>query len=336
MNAEPADARATDGPPQPHPQVRAFLARSRPTPDPWAVDIAAVRASARAQVLAVTGPVEAVAAVEDVEADGVPGRLYRPAGAGVEGGVLVWAHGGGWLHGDLDTADGVARALANRGGCAVLSVDYRLAPEHPFPAGFDDVWTAVGWARRTFAGVAVGGDSSGANLAAATALKARDHGQPLAAQLLVYPVLDSTDDTAYKVAFTRRYGGFGGQPDYGRTTYRRLKHIWETYVPDPALRTSAYVAPLHAPTVAGVAPAVIITAEHDFLRGEAEQYAERLRAAGVPVELHDYAGQIHGFFEMFAVLADSHHAVDRAGAALRRALRSAHPVPPSKEFSCDR
>ena len=133
------------GSPRPHEQVQAYLNSSGSSPDPWAADIAAVRADAHAKVLAVTGEPAPVASVESVDADGVPARLYRPTGAEQE--VLVWAHGGGWIHGDLDTADGVARALANRAACAVLSIDYRLAPEHPFPAGFDDTWTAVTWAR---------------------------------------------------------------------------------------------------------------------------------------------------------------------------------------------
>jgi acetyl esterase len=325
------ESRVEDPPPRPHEQVQTFLDSAGSSPDPWSADIAAVRADAREKVLAVSGELIPVASVESVDADGVPSRLYRPAGG--ERAVLVWAHGGGWMHGDLDTADGVARALANRAGCAVLSINYRLAPEHPFPAGFDDAWTAITWARRSFDSVAVGGDSSGGNLAAAAALKARDEGVELAAQLLVYPVLDSTEDTDYKVAFQQRYARFAGRPGFGANSYRRLKHIWETYVPDPAARKASYASPVHAESVDGVAPATIITAEHDFLRAEAEDYAERLRAAGVPVELHEYAGQIHGFFEMFTVMTDSHHAIGVAGDAVRRAFPS---IQPSKEFSCDR
>ncbi|TWD82972.1 acetyl esterase [Kribbella amoyensis] len=317
---------------RPHEQVRAFLDSSGSSPDPWSAEIAAVRADARAKVLAVTGELAPVASVECVDANGVPARLYRPTGAEQE--VLVWAHGGGWIHGDLDTADGVARALANRAACAVLSIDYRLAPEHPFPAGFDDTWTAVTWARGNFGSVAVGGDSSGGNLAAAAALKARDEGVRLAAQLLVYPALDSVENTDYKVAFRRRYETFAGRSGFGPNSYRRLQYIWETYVPDPAVRTSSYASPLHAESVRGVAPATIITAEHDFLRREAEDYARRLEAAGVPVDLIEYAGQIHGFFEMFAVMTDAHHAVGRAGDAVRNAFQS-HPPSSLEDFSCE-
>jgi len=326
--------RRTDSPPRPHEQVQAFLDGSGSSPDPWSADIATVRADAREKVLAVTGEPSPVAAVESIQADGVSARLYRPTGA--ERDVLVWAHGGGWMHGDLDTADGVARALACQADCAVLSIDYRLAPEHPFPAGFDDTWTAITWARREFGAVAVGGDSSGGNLAAAAALKARDVRVELAAQLLVYPVVDSTDDTDYKLTFPQRYEHFAGRSGFGANSYRRLQYIWETYVPDPAVRRTPYVSPLHSESVRGVAPATIITAEHDFLRAEAAEYARRLEAAGVPVELTEYAGQIHGFFEMFAVMNDAHHAVAVAGDALRRAFQSINPLDPSKEFSCDR
>lgn len=314
------------GAPRPHDEVRAFLARTPPPLNPWSADVADVRADVRAHVLAVTGALVPVASVETVDAGGVAARLYRPEHEA--GGVLVWAHGGGWTYGDLDTCEGVARALADRAGCAVLALDYRLAPEHPFPAAFDDTWSAVEWAGRRFDAVAVGGDSSGGNLAAAAALKARDRGVPLAAQLLVYPVLDSTPDTEFKLGYVERYARFAGQPGYGSNTYERLQHVWATYVPDRAARTAPYASPSHAVDLAGVAPAVIVTAEHDFLRGEADEYAARLAAAGVPVERHEYAGQIHGFFEMFTVLTDAHRAVSTVAATLRRAF---HDVRPTKE-----
>jgi acetyl esterase len=324
---ESPDVRHEDAPPRPHGEVRAFLAGSTPSPDPWAVDVGTLRADARERVLAVRGELTPVASAEAVDAAGVPGRLYLPTGSERE--LLIWAHGGGWIHGDLDTCEGVARALANRAGCAVFAIDYRLAPEHPFPAGLNDVWAVAEWAQRNFDRVAVGGESSGGNLAAATALKARDCGLELAAQLLVYPVLDSTEDTDFKLLFKERYASFAGQPGYGPNAYQRLKYIWETYVPDPALRGSPYASPIHAHTVRGVAPAVLITAEHDFLRGEAEDFARRLESQGVPVELHGYAGQIHGFLEMLAVMTDAHHAVGVAGDALRRAFaeRTEHVHP---------
>ncbi len=308
----------TPAPPLLHEEVRGYLRRSVPSPDPWTVDLETLRKDARERALTVRGDLESVAVVEAVDANGVPGRLYRPRGDERE--LLIWAHGGGWMHGDLDSCEGVARALANRARCAVLTVGYRLAPEHPFPAGLDDVWTVTEWAERTFSGVAVGGDSSGGNLAAAVALKARDAGLRLATQLLVYPVLDGTEDTAFKIQFRERYASFGGQTEFGPSTFERLKFIWQTYVPDPARRESPFASPLRAPTLKGIAPVVLITAEHDFLRGEAEDYARRLRLEGVPVQMHNYPGQIHGFFEMRGVLSDAHDAISVAADAVRRSF----------------
>lgn len=306
------------GTPVPHPEVRDYLQRSAPSPDPWVVEISTVRAHARQHALAVRGELAAVASVETVDADGVPGRLYRPLGAERE--LLIWAHGGGWMHGDLDSCEAVSRALGIRVECAVLAVDYRLAPEHPFPAGLDDVWTAAGWGQRTFDSVAVGGDSSGGNLAAAVALRARDEGLDLAAQLLVYPVLDSSLDTDFKLRFRRRYDTFAGQRGYGPNTYQRLTFIWDSYAPEPSVRASPLASPLRAAKLRGVAPAILVTAEHDFLRGEAEDYVRRLRAEQVPVRIHNYPGQIHGFFEMLGVLSDAERAVAAAGRDLRQAF----------------
>jgi acetyl esterase len=319
----------TGGTPAARPEIEAFLGSGGPVPAPWSTPIGALRDDARRRVLEVTGEPMPVAAVEPVDADGVPGRLYLPTVRPEPDAVLVWAHGGGWMHGDLATCDGVARALARAAGCAVLTVDYRLAPEHPYPAPFGDVWTAVGWAVDRFPAVAVGGDSSGGNLAAACALKARETGVPLAAQLLVYPVLDSRPDTEAKLRYPDRYAGFLGDPDHGANTARRLDFIWDAYVPDPAARSSPYVSPAHAPDLRGLAPAVLITAEHDFLRAEALDYARRLRRDGVRVEHADYPGQVHGFFEMFAVTADAGHAVEYAGRHLRRAIaaRATEPCP---------
>jgi len=312
---------ATPTRPVPSPQVRRYLDSLAPQVNHWGLDVSALREQARAHVLAVRGPLEPVSSVEAVDAGGVPARLYRSRRD--EDDVLVWMHGGGWMLGDLDCCEGVARAIAHRAACAVLTVDYRLSPEHPFPAALDDSWAAVDWARRHFSGVAVGGDSAGGNLAAAAALRARDAQIDLALQLLVYPVLDSTMDTAAKRRFVRSYSTFAGVADYGRTAFERIGYLWEAYVPDPLLRRSSLVSPLHAATLSGVAPAVVITAEHDILRGEAIEYAGRLRDDDVPVETHDYVGQIHGFIENLGLMTDAVDAVDRAGSALRRAFAEA-------------
>jgi acetyl esterase len=255
--------------------------------------------------------------VDAISIAGAPARLYRPAPPPADGrhpedaagNVLVWVHGGGWMHGDLDGYEGVARALANRARCAVLAVDYRLAPEHPFPAGFDDVWAALEWSAGKFGQVAVAGDSSGGNLAAAAAIKARDRHIDLAVQVLVYPVLESHMNSRYKREFRTRYAGFLNQPEFGTVTFDRISYIWDAYVPDPHLRDCPYVSPLRADSLRGVAPAVIIAAEHDILRSEAQEYAQRLRDEDVRVAYHDYAGQIHGFFQMRGVMSDAHDAI---------------------------
>ena len=251
MSADCGDASEDDGP-VPHAQVRAYLAALDPVTGPWSAPIAAVRADARERVLAVRGELEHGGRGTRCSAERRARPLIRPRAE--DDGVLVWAHGGAWMHGDLDCTENVARALADRAGCAVLAIDYRLAPEHPFPAGFDDMWAALEWARGRYGRVAVGGDSSGGNLAAATALKARDTGVDLAAQVLVYPVLDSRDDTSEKREFAQRYQGFSGQPDYGRNTYLRLQHIWQAYVPDAAQRSNPYAVTDERHRPHGVAP----------------------------------------------------------------------------------
>jgi acetyl esterase len=312
--------------PVPHDDVRRYFEQSGPSPAPWTRDIAVLRRETRDAAMGVRGALEPVAAVRALSVAGVPARLYQPAGSPPAGGqpggsgrnVLVWLHGGGWMHGDLDCYEGVARAFANAAGCSVLAVDYRLAPEHPFPAAIDDAWAAVEWSAARFGRVAVAGDSSGGNLAAAAALKARDRGMPLAAQVLVYPVLEIRADTEFKRAFPARYAGFAGQADFGSDSFDRITHIWDTYVPDRAARDCPYASPARATTLSGVAPAVIITAEHDILRREAQDYARRLRADGVPAVLRDYAGQIHGFFQMRGVMPIAQDAMDLAAGYLKR------------------
>ncbi len=289
-------------------QARAYLTLHPPPPDPdWGTDVEDVRRDldeeyrvAREEYIAAYGEPEPVASVEELSVDGVPARLYRPAGDERE--ALVWLHGGAWLGGDPDGYDVVLRALANRAGCAILNVDYRLAPEHRFPAAVDDCWAAIEWAAARFDRIAVGGDSAGGNLAAAMALRARERGGPrLALQLLIYPA------TA------------GDQFVSGD----RLSWIGDVYLNDPAEARDPLVAPLSADDLTGLAPAFVLTATCDDLCAEGQEYARRLREAGVPVELAHYEGQMHGFFHLLGAMEDARDAVDRSGAALRAAFRSA-------------
>ncbi len=281
-------------------------------------DLTELRREARDLSLAGAGEPEEIRSAEDVTCGGVPARLYRPAGG--DRAALVWLHGGGWMLCDPACYDAMARALANRAGCAVLSVDYRRAPEHRYPAATDDAWRATRWASGQFGQVAVGGDSSGGNLAAAVALRARDQGLALALQLLVYPVLDADPDASYREDFAKRHESAAGPAVFGIAWRDNMRYIWQQYVPDPAARRDADASPMRAASLAGLAPAFLITAERDILRAETERYARRLAADGVPVQLRHYPGANHGFFHLLAATADARDAVARAAAALRQAF----------------
>lgn len=270
--------------------------------------------------LRVPGP--AVAAVEDRAAPGpggpVPVRIYRPAGEGPRP-LLVWQHGGGWVVGDLETADNTCRHLCAAAGCVVASVDYRRAPEAKFPAPLEDCLAALQWAAAHAeelgadpSRLAVGGDSAGGNLAAAAALRARDEGGPaIAFQLLVYPVMDARCDSP-------SYGENG--EGYGLTA-AAMRWYWSHYLADEAAGANPLASPLRAPDVSGLPPALVITAQYDPLRDEAEAYAERLRAAGVPAACSRYPGMNHGFFGQSGILDGAARAIEEAASALRSALK---------------
>ena len=259
-------------------------------------------------VAAISGISEPVDRVAEVDADGIPARLYEPAGA--LRGVLVWFHGGGWVLGSLATHDPLCRSLANRSGTRVISADYRLAPENLHPAAVDDAWAAAQWAVERYGRVVVGGDSSGGHLAAIVARRARDHGLPLALQVLVVPVTDCSFDTESHRAFGQGYG----------LDSSVMRWFWEHYLPGLEGADDPDVSPLRAADLVGVAPALVLTAECDPLRDEGEAYARLLAAAGVDVEHTRYDGMIHGFLRMAAVLDSSATAVSQIAAAVRRAL----------------
>jgi acetyl esterase len=267
------------------------------------------------------GPAIELARVEDGSLPGpagaIPVRVYTPAGRAPLP-ALVYLHGGGWVLGSLETHDGTCRALAAAVPCVVVSVDYRLAPEHPFPAAPEDAWAAVAHVAAHAADfgadaarLAVGGDSAGGNLSAVVALMARDRGGPrLVHQLLVYPVTDAAMDTASMRENAEGYF----------LTRDAMAWFWSHYVPSVAARAHPYASPLRAPDLRGLPPALVITAEFDPLRDEGEAYAARLREAGVPVDLTRYGGMIHGFFSMGGRLDRGRAAVDEAARALRAAF----------------
>ncbi|QQX82834.1 alpha/beta hydrolase [Cupriavidus necator] len=283
------------------------------------------RATLAIQPLA--GEPEPVASVEDCTVPAgdaaLPVRIYRPEATGPLP-ALVYYHGGGWVIGSLDTVDVPCRRLANRAGCVVVSVDYRLAPEHKFPTAAEDAYAAARWVTANAgalgvdpARVAVGGDSAGANLAAVVALMSRDRGHfRLCHQTLLYPVTHHAFDTA-----SYRDNGEGYF-----LTRDGMAWFWDHYLADAQDGRHPYASPLLAPDHAGLPPALVITAEFDPLRDEGEAYGRRLAAAGVPVEVTRYDGMIHGFCWMPGALTQGGQALDQAADALRRAF-AAQAIP---------
>jgi acetyl esterase len=268
-------------------------------------------------LLGAGAPIEEVASVADGEVEGrggpIPIRTYVGDDAPADR-VLVWFFSGGFTIGSLATAEPTARALANAARCTVVSVGYRLAPEHPFPAALDDAWDAYEHVRRAGAtAVAVAGASAGANLATEVCLRARDDGveQP-ALQVLVDPVTDVGFDSR---SYREHAEGF-------LLDAPTMRWFLDCYTRGGADPRDWRISPLRAPDLSDLAPAWIVTAEHDPLRDEGEAYARALSAAGVPVEYQCVEGMIHLFFELRGLLAPGRAALDAAAAAVRRALRT--------------
>ena len=267
-------------------------------------------------------PGEPVTRVEELRIPGpagaIPARLYAPDGVTSPAPAIVYFHGGGWVIGSLDSHDNLCRALANRTQSAVVSVDYRLAPEHRFPAAAEDCWAAARWVAEQGGAlgldggrVAVAGDSAGGNLSAVVALMARDRGAPdLRHQVLIYPV---TDPDFERPSYVENAEGY-------LLTRKAMRWFWDHYVPEPGRRSDAYVAPLRAARLDDLPPATVVTAEFDPLRDEGEAYAARLREAGVATTLTRYDGQIHGFVSLFEVFDAGKRAIDEIATALDAAL----------------
>lgn len=263
-----------------------------------------------------------LASVRDTHIPGPAGelklRIYTPNGAGPFP-ILMYFHGGGFVIGDLDTFDSLCRETSAGAGVVMVSVDYRLAPEHPFPAASDDCLAATRWAAAHAAElngdgsrIGVSGDSAGGNLAAGTALRLRDEGGPaLRAQLLVYPVVDA-DPAAYPSMTENAEGYLLSRKD--------MEWFVGHYVKNPAAGPLSTLCPIKAASHAGLPPALVITAEFDPLRDEGNAYAEKLKAAGVAVEARCYAGAIHGFYTFFGAMTLGREAVDQGIAWLKRNL----------------
>ncbi|WP_198320544.1 alpha/beta hydrolase [Actinosynnema pretiosum] len=224
----------------------------------------------------------------------VPARVYRPVRRADPAPALVFFHGGAFTAGDLETEDARCREIAARTGVVVVSVDYRLAPEHPYPAGFHDCYDALVWVAGAGAAelgidparVVVGGSSAGGALAAAVSQAARDLGGPaIALQVLLYPVADDRLETASMRAFTATPGW--NQPN--------SVHMWRNYLRGWEGGAPSYAAPNRASDLTGLPPAYVMVADRDPLRDEGVEYARRLMSAGVSVELHQFAGAFHGF-----------------------------------------
>jgi acetyl esterase len=299
------------------------LIEAAPGPPAHLVPVEQARAAHDRETAVMSGPGEQVAEVRELELPGPGGairiRVFRPLGTDDDGALplVAYLHGGGWVLGTLDAFDPLCRALANASGALIASIDYRLAPEHPFPAAPDDARAALRWLAAHAgevggdpARLAIAGDSAGGNLATVTARRLRDEGGPaLRMQALIYPVCDSALNTP---SYRENTVGFG-------LSAQSMKRYWDLYL-DGADGRHPDASPLRAGDLAGLPPAYVLTVRHDVLRDEGEAYARALQDAGVPVTLRRYDGAVHGFFRWLAKAELARRAVADVGAALRSGL----------------
>jgi acetyl esterase len=234
--------------------------------------------------------------------------------------LLVYFHGGGWVVGGIEEFDPMCRDIAAGSGVAVALVEYRKAPEHAFPGPVEDAWSALQWLARQRAAllgrelpILVGGDSAGGNLAIAVTLQAREEGSPrIDGQLLVYPVADCRFDRDSYVDPANQL----------MLTHETMKWYWSHYARDERQRLSPYASPCRAVNLGGLPPAIVVTAEHDVLRDEGEEYAQRLRQAGVNVQSRRFEGQMHGFLMMRGILPGSDDGIAFVAQALRKLVKT--------------
>ena len=293
------------------PEIQAFLAASAAAdlPQVWEAPLEIIRRNTASR-LALAGAVEPLAQLQNRFIPGptadLPIRIYRPTLRANQS-VIIYFHGGGWVLNFLDIYDASLSRLANQSGVTVISVNYQKAPEHPFPTPFDDCYATLLWVANNAEVLSinrnrifVAGDSAGANLAAAVAIKARDNEITLAGQLLIYPCIDRdfTTDSYIKLA-----------TGYGLST-TAMKWFWEQYLQGDAHDANPYAVPMSAHSFSKLAPAVIITAEFDPLLSDSEKYAAALSSADVPVYYQKFDGMIHGFFTNMAITPVATLAID--------------------------
>ena len=308
------------------PDIHTLLELARRTGETSLVEgrtVEQARAENLEEVPVVCGPPRPMARVEDMAIPGpageIPARLYVALGAPrPPQPLLVYYHGGGWVIGDLETHDGICRFLAEHGGCRVLSIDYRLAPEHPFPAPTEDAVAAFGWAAENAeelgadpTRIAVGGDSAGGNISAVVCLQTRDRDGPKPAmQLLLYPATDVVGEQTSRETFAK---GF-------LLTRNDMRWFEDHYLPDGCEPDDPRASVMRAQDVSNLPPAYVATAGFDPLRDEGEIYAARMREAGVTVAMRRHRGLIHGFANLTAICPNARAAMLEVAGALRMGL----------------
>ena len=300
------------------PQAKAFLAGIEASGAPPLYELTPDDArAATGMITELIGPGPDTA-VEDFRiattAGEIGARRYGPKDAAA---TILWIHGGGWVICDLDTHDALCRLLVVGSGCQVVAIDYRRAPQYPFPAPLEDCWDAVQAlaADTGSAPLIIGGDSAGGNMAAACAIRARDRGGPdLALQVLICPVLDHDMSNA-------SYREHGAGPDLFLTA-KDMEWFWSLYLPDAAARSVPDASPLRAEDLSNLPPAIVITAEYDPLRDEGIAYAQRLKAAGVPVTHRHHEDMFHDFLAFVNLIDAGNEAVQQVGEEIRTRLET--------------
>jgi acetyl esterase len=312
--------------PELDPQIKQVLdeAEASGTPPVQELSPDEVRANMAANFAKQFGTPDEVHSVEDADADGVPVRIYRPVETDEPSTGLVYFHGGGFVAGSVEVYDPLARAFAKRAGCVVISVDYRLAPEHPYPAALEDAWTATRWVTSNAEElkldemkIGVGGDSAGGALAAICARKARNAGIAIAAQLLIYPITSHDLNTPSYSLFSEGY----------LLTRDAMSWYWKQYLgEDVDGSQDPDISPAAERDLRRLPRAIVVTAEADVLRDEAEAYAQRLFISTVETEGYRYDGMVHGFLRMAGVVDRSNQAIDEICESLTAALEKGYQV----------